>query len=335
MTSRDPRLGQAASEGVDVSFWCSSFKPPPARLSFAALARSSSFPIIWMPGLPLLRTWVRPGLWQFFPFRDFRPQGLLAVSGSRHTMVPHAVTLRSEGSTPRGHDGRAALLLGSQCFGLTGVDHDVKAMAASLTERRSRSRFVPALTFPALPWWTPLATFARRTHAGDAVVLYYSGHGGRVALPDWKARQREGKPAFAHFLVPADIEESTASDFKGLTDAEMSQFQWQLVDITHNVTTILDCCHSGTMARDLSLVAKSKDTDFPQEAVDGLVDRLAGTPARADSTPTSSESSPAPQSSRPTRARVLAAGAGTAHPRVARGVAGGRRSARPMVGPHI
>jgi hypothetical protein len=180
---------------------------------------------------------------------------------------------------------RRALLFGSQCFGLTGVVHDVSTMASSLSDRQFDVMMCAGQDVTRDAIVEALRSFVGRTKPGDAVVIYYSGHGGRVAVPAWEGRRRRTRPGFVQFLVPADIEESTATDFRGLTDGEMSQFQWRLVDITRNVTTVLDCCHSGSMARDLSLVTKSKDTDFPPEVVAGLVKRLAGTEPRADSNP--------------------------------------------------
>ena len=51
------------------------------------------------------------------------------------------------------------------------------------------------------------------------------------------------------YLVPFDMEASTEADFRGLLAEELSALQRRLTAKTANVTTILDCCHSGTMSQ--------------------------------------------------------------------------------------
>jgi hypothetical protein len=94
--------------------------------------------------------------------------------------------------------------------------------------------------------------------------------------PDWEARQAAGLSAYMQFIVPWDIENSTDDDFRGLLAEELSELQWRLTERTHNVTTILDCCHSGYMARDVMLLPKAISRTFP---IDGLLARVASVPA--------------------------------------------------------
>ena len=103
--------------------------------------------------------------------------------------------------------------------------------------------------------------------ADDAVVVYYSGHGGRIVRPDFAARKAAGLSVDYQFIVPFDLEQSEADDFRGITSEELTQFQRRLTDAfrSHgavpNVTTILDCCHSGYMARNIDSRPKSIDVE--------------------------------------------------------------------------
>jgi hypothetical protein len=154
---------------------------------------------------------------------------------------------------------RNALLIGSETFGLTGVRPDVALMADVL---RSRD-FDTTVCLDDLATRQGMTDHLNRlvdtTSAGDAVVIYYSGHGGREVHPDWQAQQTAGKRPFLHFLVPTDFDERASAGFGGLLSEELSRFQRRLTAITPNVTVILDCCHSGTLARN-QLVAKAVAT---------------------------------------------------------------------------
>jgi hypothetical protein len=89
----------------------------------------------------------------------------------------------------------------------------------------------------------------------DAVVIFYSGHGGLVEAP--REPGTESKPNQHHlarrqyqFLLPTDFEETSDGDFRGILDVEISLLLRDTTNKTSNVTVILDCCHSGRMARD-------------------------------------------------------------------------------------
>jgi hypothetical protein len=160
-----------------------------------------------------------------------------------------------------------ALLIGSETFGLSGCNADVALMRDVLTLRHftdikvlvdaeaTREQILAGYE------WLIAASAAR-----DPAVVYYSGHGGRLPLPDWEARQAAGRDAFAQFIVPHDMAETTATDFRGLLSAELSGLQSRLTAQTDNVTTILDCSHSGLMSRDALLIPKAIARDFPPDA---------------------------------------------------------------------
>lgn len=173
---------------------------------------------------------------------------------------------------------RRALLIGSQTFGLSGCDADVALMESALGD----NGFDPIQTMTGDAASRDGIVNALEEVIGaagkdDAAVVYYSGHGGRMKHPDWQARQAAGLPAYLQFIVPWDIESSTDDDFHGLLAEEISELQWRLTQRTHNVTTILDCCHSGYMARDVMLLPKAISKEFP---IDGLLARVESVPAQ-------------------------------------------------------
>jgi hypothetical protein len=163
---------------------------------------------------------------------------------------------------------KRALLIGSQTYGLTGVNGDVALMAETLEDRgfavevridddATRAGIIAA--YEQLIEGTP-------SGSTDPVVIYYSGHGGRTALVGWEDLQRQGQRSHLRYLVPFDMAASSETDFRGLLSEELSDLQRRLTAKTENVTTILDCCHSGTMSRDVDLMPKAAPRSFPFEA---------------------------------------------------------------------
>jgi hypothetical protein len=152
---------------------------------------------------------------------------------------------------------RTALLIGSETYGLTGVGNDLETMADQLTRRG----------FATLRCTGPQATRAgildsyerliRDTRHGDAVVVYYSGHGGLAGPPPALALYGRAAPPRLQFIVPTDYAESTESDFRGITAPELSVLLVRLTDATPNVTVVLDTCHAAHMSRDEDLRVKA------------------------------------------------------------------------------
>ncbi|MET0455891.1 MAG: caspase family protein, partial [Mycobacterium sp.] len=158
------------------------------------------------------------------------------------------------------------------------MNSDVVLMAELFRERgfdvrvhvdgdASRSRIIAA--YEQLIVETPIGST-------DPVVLYYSGHGGRAPLPGWQELQRSGKRSHLRFLVPFDMDASTENDFRGLLAEEISHLQRRLTAKTANVTTILDCCHSGTMSRgaDLGILPKAVSRNFPTDGALPLLEAI-------------------------------------------------------------
>ncbi|RST15219.1 caspase family protein [Streptomyces sp. WAC05374] len=179
---------------------------------------------------------------------------------------------------------RRALLLGARTYDLTGVGADVAVMERLLGDRGFtdlRVRAEGGATYHGMA--EALTRLAHDTRPGDAVVVYYSGHGALLPVPPYLRRHLPGGPAHLQYLVPDDHGHSTATDFRGLLAEELTAALRRLTRITPNVTCVLDCCHSGGMVRDpRRWRIKSVPSDVPVEAgVDRSV-RLATAPRMPD-----------------------------------------------------
>ncbi|MCU7728866.1 caspase family protein [Actinoplanes sp. KI2] len=168
---------------------------------------------------------------------------------------------------------RKALLIGAQTNGLGGVLHDVEAMAGAL---EPRGFTVQRLITPDATRAAVLDAYEKviaDAQPDDAIVLYYSGHGGRLLAPDGSELQ---------FIVPDDYHDSSDSDFRGITGVELSVLLARLTDKARNVTVVLDCCHAAHMSRDAGLRIKTLLRTAPEpwhptyEAVQAHVTKLAG-----------------------------------------------------------
>ena len=98
---------------------------------------------------------------------------------------------------------RKALLIGSQTFGLSGVENDVDTMANVLDERGfTVQRHVGhgATRAAVLDGFEKLITEADRD---DAFVIYYSGHGGLLREPGTGAPSGGVTPvSYTHLTLP-------------------------------------------------------------------------------------------------------------------------------------
>lgn len=143
---------------------------------------------------------------------------------------------------------RKALLIGSQTGGLSGVDYDIESMAAVLDRwgfASTRCVAGNACRAGILDGYERLIADAG---PDDAVVVYYSGHGGYGRPRDRGNDRRQGTAL--QFIVPTDFEESSVGDFRGIMSIELSVLLARLTERTRNVTVALDCCHAAHMCRD-------------------------------------------------------------------------------------
>ncbi len=151
---------------------------------------------------------------------------------------------------------RRALLLGSQTGGLSGVHADVELMRTTmealdfqttvLTDSATRDRVLDAYR-----------ELVSGTADGDAVLVYYSGHGARLRNP--LAGHDGDEAAYVQFIVPTDFDDAPEGEFRGIFAEELSLLQAELTRRTPNVTTVLDCCHSARMSRDASRLPRARD----------------------------------------------------------------------------
>ena len=150
---------------------------------------------------------------------------------------------------------RIALLIGAQTGGLTGVENDVGSMSAALRKRG----FAPTLLTGAKADRAGIIAAYEQLIADaapdDAVVVFFSGHGGLISPPP------TGEPGPGamdmQFIVPADYDDSTEDDFRGILSVELSVLLARLTDRTRNVVVALDCCHAAHQSRAAGLRVKA------------------------------------------------------------------------------
>lgn len=176
---------------------------------------------------------------------------IASVEATRHESQ---VSSHGRGSDPA--PGRAvtrrALLIGSQVHGLRGVDNDLDEMIRVLP-MWGFQRSAVAVCRGALATrdgiLSSIAKFIAATAPGDAVLLYYAGHGCRAENMDLAGTTWRGGRRLPDFIVPVDFDDSAEGDFRGILSLELSMSLAQLAQKTPNITVIMDCCHSGTMVR--------------------------------------------------------------------------------------
>jgi hypothetical protein len=159
-----------------------------------------------------------------------------------------------------------ALLIASQTAGLRGCRADIALMAEVLGEWGFECTVRTDGTATRAGILEAYRGLIDGTAAGDAVVVYYSGHGGRIRnlVPIDETGPRPATNAFWQFIVPTDFEESTPDRFRGILAEELRVLQLELSTKTDNVTTILDCCHAALMSRDPALVARFLQRPFAE-----------------------------------------------------------------------
>lgn len=165
---------------------------------------------------------------------------------------------------------RKALLIGSQTGGLTGVGNDVAAMSKALDPWGFTSVSCEAENASRAGILDAYERLIAETRPDDAVVVYYSGHGGYSRAPDGET----GDHRTIQFIVPTDYDASTEDDFRGITAAELSVLLARLTQRSRNATVVLDCCHSAHMSRDRELTAKALSRAVSHHLIASHVDNL-------------------------------------------------------------
>ncbi|KAH9227459.1 hypothetical protein K456DRAFT_58010 [Colletotrichum gloeosporioides 23] len=160
-----------------------------------------------------------------------------------------------EAASNGGH--KRALLIGCPVAGLKAPARDLETMKTILEVYGFSCKTVQNATRAQI--LDHLEDIIRATDASDAVVVYFSGHGGLVQKTGEVNAKRP-----VQFLIPYDFSETTTGDFRGIADVELSQYLRRTTDRTENVTLILDCCHAARMAR-LKATVKTIDPQVYDE----------------------------------------------------------------------
>lgn len=148
---------------------------------------------------------------------------------------------------------KRALLVASQTAGLQGCESDVALLGDVLGGWGFTCTALSGAGATRDGILDAYRGLIDETSSEDSVVVYYSGHGGRIRNV---ASINEQTDAYWQFIVPTDFERSGPDDFRGIFADELRALQLELTTKTGNVTTILDCCHSALMSRDPALVAR-------------------------------------------------------------------------------
>ncbi|MEZ4382260.1 MAG: caspase family protein [Nannocystaceae bacterium] len=140
---------------------------------------------------------------------------------------------------------RRALLIGCQTHGLAGVHRDLDRMDQALDGfgfARTQLREADATRDGVL---AGLRELIARSARDDAVMIYYSGHGGMAPNPGHSGAQGL-EPRVYQYIVPTD---HSREAFRGILTAELSALLAELTTRTRNVTCVFDCCHAANMLR--------------------------------------------------------------------------------------
>ena len=148
---------------------------------------------------------------------------------------------------------RRALLIGAQTYGLRGTHNDVESIDAVLADLGFERRVLIDDNATREGILDGLDALIHDTDAGDPVLLYYSGHGGRIANPR-HSLARPHEPRHYTCIVPVD---HTRDDFRGIFQSELSCKLAELALRTSNITAVFDCCHAAAMVRGGEFVSKS------------------------------------------------------------------------------
>lgn len=149
-----------------------------------------------------------------------------------------------------------ALIVGSETGGLSGVANDVESMSAWLEPHGFEVDVRCGADASRDGILDGLARIAADSRVGDAALIYYSGHGGRIVdktRPDWSPGA-PATPSAYQYLVPTDHDRHR--NFRGIFRAELAMLIRDLSDKTQNITVLLDCCRATDMVREDEIVAK-------------------------------------------------------------------------------
>jgi hypothetical protein len=104
---------------------------------------------------------------------------------------------------------------------------------------------------------------------GTQIVIQFSGHGTQFPIPDSQEDPNDPRnpepDGFDEVFLPSDVEGWTPNSHKNaIIDDQIGVWLDQLRDKGANVWIIFDCCHSGTMTRDVKQDVEHQRAVRPQ-----------------------------------------------------------------------
>ncbi|MDD5249135.1 MAG: caspase family protein [Rhodocyclaceae bacterium] len=211
----------------------------------ASVPRGDSIEFIRRDGLWSMVRWrdkddVKEG-WMSRIFIDWRPAAPSAAPVSSPMVAPAAAAV-SVAAVPARSRGRAVIFGISNYQAdqhiptLTGVPLDMPSaavMAQLMGISADRVTIYRDAEASKAGIVAVLSQLAKEVAPDEPVLVYYSGHGGRIADPDNPARCIEGLIAY---------------DAQFLTAAEMAELLHPLAKITDKLFVFFDSCHSGGLS---------------------------------------------------------------------------------------
>lgn len=156
-------------------------------------------------------------------------------------------------SSPPEAPARRALLIGAPLGDLGGVEESIACLGALLEARGFTVERLVGPTARRAEIMQALARLRAEVQPGDAVVLYWAGHGMHAWDP---SKPGEVFPV----LVTMDAKESTADDPRVILGIELAHWLFEIAaaaahEGVTNVTAILECCHATGLVDDQGLDA--------------------------------------------------------------------------------
>jgi hypothetical protein len=157
---------------------------------------------------------------------------------------------------------KRALLIGINEYqyvpSLHGCVNDIEAVAAVLTERHAfdpanMAQLITAADTTRAGILAGLQRLVEETDEGDVCVVYYSGHGSQA--PDPADDADEEDDGLDETIVPSDSGRDD-HEVRDIVDDELHSYIAALAERTPYTTFVFDSCHSGSVDRELLMLAE-------------------------------------------------------------------------------
>lgn len=165
-----------------------------------------------------------------------------------------------------------ALLVGAPTGGLGGVEAAIERFASLLESRGFRATRLIGGDASREGMLSAFDRIGQELRRDEPFVFYYAGHGYR-----WVPK---GASSPQVILVLPGTRSSTADQFLGLLGAELKQRLASLTEVTRNMTSVVDCCHSEGLIDAIDPNDQSEDMLAMMRARIG--EDIAAKPRRAE-----------------------------------------------------